>query len=110
MGQQQSHEPPDLEIRVEDPAYEGTTLPPKGLALIAHGRFGGTMDQPLVRQLAYYFLSERCLRVVTWNARGMGNSGGKNEWGDLGSWIGVAGVEDYNVSVSLASLACGLAC
>ncbi|KAL1741292.1 hypothetical protein HDZ31DRAFT_84915 [Schizophyllum fasciatum] len=35
------------------------------------------------------------MRVVTWNARGTGNSGGGNEWSDLGVWMGEAAVNDY---------------
>ncbi|KAL1665766.1 hypothetical protein GGF50DRAFT_52082 [Schizophyllum commune] len=35
------------------------------------------------------------MRVVTWNARGTGNSGGGNEWSDFGVWMGEAAVNDY---------------
>lgn len=65
-----------LETRVEQP--EGEV--PRGLALIAHGRLGGTYDDPVVCTLAHYLVETRRMRVVTWNARGTaGNSGGGNE-------------------------------
>ncbi|KAL7619814.1 hypothetical protein AAE478_010359 [Parahypoxylon ruwenzoriense] len=90
MGQAPSHV--DLETRVEDP-WDGKT--PRGLALIAHGRLGGTFDQPPVRLLAEYMRDVRQLRVITWNARGIGKSGGPNEWGDFGVWMGDPSVDDY---------------
>ncbi|KAI2616742.1 Alpha/Beta hydrolase protein [Hypoxylon sp. NC1633] len=93
MGQGPSHEEVQLETRVEDPK---NGRDPRGLAFIAHGRLGGTFDQPPVRLLAEYLRDERQLRVVTWNARGMGGSGGGNEWTDFGTWIGDAGINDYH--------------
>ena len=88
-----SNEPILLETRVEEP----TSTPPNGLALIAHGRLGGTFDQPPVRLLAEYLRDKRSLRVVTWNARGIGQSGGGSEWSGLEVWTGGPGVEDYKV-------------
>ncbi|KAJ6460823.1 hypothetical protein C8R47DRAFT_1160284 [Mycena vitilis] len=93
MGQGSSSETLHLETRVENPT-DG--VPPLGLALIAHGRLGGTFDQPEVRKLAEYLRDQRRLRVVSWNSRGNGASGGGNEWSDLGIWMGDAGVADYN--------------
>lgn len=92
MGQGPSHEEVKLETRVEDPTNGEE---PQGLALIAHGRLGGTFDQPAVRLLAEYLRDRRQMRVVTWNARGMGQSEGKNEWSDFGVWIGEPGIGDY---------------
>lgn len=96
MGQGPSRDAVTLEIKIEDP--EET---PRGLALIAHGRLGGTFDQPVVRLLAEYLRETRKLRVVTWNARGMGQSKGGNEWTDFGVWLGDAGIFDYKVRLSL---------
>ncbi|KAI1371213.1 Alpha/Beta hydrolase protein [Hypoxylon crocopeplum] len=93
MGQGPSHDEVHLETRVENPK---NGKDPQGLALIAHGRLGGTFDQPPVRLLAEYLRDERQLRVVTWNARGMGGSGGGNEWTHLGVWLGDAGISDYH--------------
>ncbi|KAI0886729.1 uncharacterized protein GGS22DRAFT_158566 [Annulohypoxylon maeteangense] len=91
MGQGASHHEVRLETRVENPPGGN----PQGLALIAHGRFGGTFDQPPVRLLAEYLTNERLMRVVTWNARGIGQSEGGNEWTDFSTWIGDAGINDY---------------
>ena len=96
MGQGPSQETVSLETRIEDPK----NTPPRGLALIAHGRLGGTFDQPPVRLLAEYLRDTQQLRVVTWNARGMGQSGGGNEWSNFGVWLGDAGVFDYKVFVT----------
>ncbi|KAK6953058.1 hypothetical protein Daesc_005357 [Daldinia eschscholtzii] len=93
MGQGSSSQVVQLETRVENPS---NGEPPCGLALIAHGRLGGTFDQPPVRLLAEYLRDKRGLRVVTWNARGIGRSGGGNEWSDFGIWIGDAGINDYH--------------
>ncbi|KAI1099021.1 hypothetical protein F4804DRAFT_323125 [Jackrogersella minutella] len=93
MGQGSSHNEVRLETRVENPK-DGKE--PQGLALIAHGRLGGTFDQPPIRLLAEYLRDKRQLRVVTWNARGMGQSEGGNEWTDFGIWIGDAGINDYH--------------
>lgn len=115
MGQKFSHEAVFLETRVEDPTYQGgEPCAPKGLALIAHGRGGsGNMNEPLVRRLAEYLVRERHLRVVTWNARGVGKSGGRRQWEDMGTWVDDAGVEDYNVSVvwsCVAERVSGISC
>ena len=93
MGQGPSKDAVYLETRVEDPADDL----PRGLALIAHGRLGGTYDDPVVRTLARYLVERRSMRVVTWNARGIGHSGGGNEWSDFGVWMGEAAVNDYTV-------------
>ncbi|CAJ2513286.1 Uu.00g014050.m01.CDS01 [Anthostomella pinea] len=92
MGQGPSHDVAELETRVEDP-QDGRR--PEGLALIAHGRLGGSFDQAPVRLLAEYFRNQRHLRVVTWNARGNGHSAGGNEWANFGNWQGDAYVDDY---------------
>lgn len=101
MGEGPSQDVVPLESLTENPE-DGS--PPQGLALIAHGRLGGNKDSPPVRRLADYFRQERNLRVVTWNDRGVGRSGGGNEWSDLGVWMGDAGVGDYNVSVPKADV------
>lgn len=93
MGQNTSHEAVYLETRVEDPPNGD----PQGLALLSHGRLGGSYDQPPIRLLAEYLRDKRRLRVVTWNNRGVGNSGGQSEWNDFGVWVGDAGINDYNV-------------
>ncbi|KAI1207707.1 uncharacterized protein F4807DRAFT_434318 [Annulohypoxylon truncatum] len=93
MGQGTSHMEVRLETRVENPT---NGKEPQGLALIAHGRLGGTFDQPPVRLLAEYLRDKRQMRVVTWNARGMGRSEGGNEWTDFGTWTGDAGISDYH--------------
>lgn len=98
MGQGPSQDVVPLESLTEDPEADDGTCPPRGLALIAHGRLGGCKDSPVVRQLAGYLRRERRLRVVTWNDRGVGGSGGGDEWSDLGIWMGDAGVGDYQVS------------
>ncbi|KAH9906790.1 Alpha/Beta hydrolase protein [Xylariomycetidae sp. FL2044] len=92
MGQGPSREAVELETRVEDP-QDGNR--PEGLALIAHGRWGGTSDQPPVRLLAEYLCNHRRLRVVTWNSRGAGQTGGGSLWTAWGSWEGDADVDDY---------------
>ena len=95
MGQApSSSEPPELDHRTADPP----TLPPTGLALIAHGRLGGTLDCPIVGALAACLRERHGCRVVTWSARGIANSKGVNEWGDLDVWVGNKSSEDYNVS------------
>ncbi|OTA90856.1 hypothetical protein M434DRAFT_397629 [Hypoxylon sp. CO27-5] len=91
MGQGESHEV-HLETRVEDPNNGNN---PRGLALIAHGRLGGTFDDPVVRTLAEYLRNQRQLRVVTWNARGIGQSEGGNEWTDFSIWVGDHSIGDY---------------
>ncbi|KAI1504604.1 hypothetical protein F5X99DRAFT_371485 [Biscogniauxia marginata] len=93
MGQAPSHDIGELETRVENPP-DGR--PPQGLALIAHGRMGGSFDQPPVRLLAEYLCNQRQLRVVTWNDRGVGRSPEPNEWSDFATWMGDAGTTDYN--------------
>ncbi|KUI53290.1 hypothetical protein VP1G_00796 [Cytospora mali] len=85
------------ETRVEDPgpqdAATGTAATsPRGLALIAHGRFANK-DQRLVRGLAGYFRDERRLRVVTWDDW---EAGGRGVWEDLEVWNGEVGARDYN--------------
>lgn len=95
MGQAPSSEPPKLDHRSVDPL----SLPPKGLALIAHGRLGGTIDCPIVGALATCLRERHGCRVVTWSARGIANSEGANEWGDLGVWVGDKSREDYLVSL-----------
>ena len=94
MGQAPSSEPPELDYRTSDPP----TLPPKGLALIAHGRLGGTIDCPIVGALATCLRERHGCRVVTWSARGTANSKGVGEWGDLEVWVGNRSREDYDVS------------
>lgn len=94
MGQAPSSESPKLDCRTSDPL----TLPPKGLALIAHGRLGGTIDCPVVGALATCLREHHGCRVVTWSARGIAKSAGANEWGDLGVWVGDKSREDYYVS------------
>jgi len=94
MGQAPSSEPPKLDYRVADPP----TLPPKGLALIAHGRLGGSIDCPIVGALATCLRERHDCRVVTWSARGIDKSEGVNEWWDLGVWVGDKSREDYSVS------------
>lgn len=90
-----------LETRVEDP-QDG--LKPRGLALMAHGRLGGTFDQPPVRLLAEYLRDKRQLRVVTWNARGIGQSEGGDEWTNFETWIGDTGINDYHVYYPLLTV------
>ena len=94
MGQSTSYGTPKLDYRVADPP----TLPPKGLALIAHGRLGGSIDCPIVGALATCLQKRHGCRVVTWSARGIANSQGRSEWGDLGVWVGDKSREDYSVS------------
>jgi len=101
MGQAPSSEPPRLDYRTIDPA----TQPPKGLALIAHGRLGGTIDCPIVGALETCLRERHGCRVVTWSARGIGNSEGANEWGDLGVWVGDKSRDDYYVSTVVTTCA-----
>jgi hypothetical protein len=82
------HEP-----RVEDPDTHDDGTPPRGLALIAHGRFA-SKDQPVVRRLAEYFRNERRLRVVTWDDLAVG---GRGFLGDWSVWVGDAAANHYNV-------------
>lgn len=102
MGQAPSHDANNdrnIETRVEDPgqwdqsAGTASAGPPRGLALVAHGRFGNK-DQPLVCGLAEYFHDERRMRVVTWDDL---QAGGRGMWKDLQIWTGEVGVGDYNV-------------
>ncbi|KAI1136526.1 hypothetical protein F5Y05DRAFT_405421 [Hypoxylon sp. FL0543] len=91
MGQSPSHEV-RLETKVEEPENGNA---PQGLALISHGRAGGHFNDPAVRTLAEYLRDVRRLRVVTWNARGIGRSEGGNEWTDYGIWTGDVTIADY---------------
>lgn len=79
------------ELRVEAP---DDAAAPRGLALIAHGRFS-SMDQPVVRSLAEYFRNERKLRVITWDDLAVG---GRGFQADFSIWAGDVAVDDYNVS------------
>ncbi|KUI67443.1 hypothetical protein VM1G_02925 [Cytospora mali] len=104
MGQSSSHTTITVpsntnlpETRVEDPGPQdvatGTAATaPRGLALIAHGRFANK-DQQLVRGLAGYFRDERRLRVVTWDDW---EAGGRAVWEDMEVWNGEVGARDYN--------------
>jgi hypothetical protein len=94
MGQGPSAGPPKLDYRTADPP----TLPPRGLALIAHGRLGGSINCPIVGALATCLRERHGCRVVTWSARGIDKSEGRSEWGDLGVWVGDKSREDYAVS------------
>lgn len=94
MGQAPStHEAGRRDLRVENPDGEDG---PRGLALIAHGRFG-SMDGPAVRALAEYFRTERRLRVVTWDDLAVG---GRGFQADFSIWNGEVAADDYNVSTS----------
>lgn len=54
----------------------------RGLAIIAHplGRLGGSFDDAIVTHLASLFLTHFQLRVVRFNSRGVGKSGGSPSW------------------------------
>ncbi|KAG8163179.1 hypothetical protein KVR01_007657 [Diaporthe batatas] len=80
------------EPRVEDPE-----TPPRGLALIAHGRFGN-MNGFVVRKLAEYFREERRLRVVTWDDLVVWD--GRDFHADWTIWIGDVAHHHYNLTRS----------
>lgn len=66
-----------LESVVQDPPSHC-----RGLCILAHplGRFGGTLDDPIITHLASLLLTHAQLRVVRFNSRGVGKSGGSASW------------------------------
>lgn len=71
-----------LQSVVQDPPALGSSSSCRGLAIIAHpfGRLGGSLDDPLVTHLASLLLTHAHLRVVRFNSRGVGKSGGSPSW------------------------------
>ena len=100
MGQSvsQSSDPeeqPWLESRVTNPIGV-----PQGLALIAHGKLGGNYDSRATTALVQHLSKVYRVRVITWNARGVGSSGGGGQFASLRAWIGDCNVQDYKVTLS----------
>lgn len=94
MGQAPSTFDSELpEPRVEGPGNDS----PRGLALIAHGRFG-SMNGLVVRKLAEYFRDERRLRVVTWDDLAVWD--GRDCHADWTVWTGDVAQHHYNVGVA----------
>lgn len=89
---QSDFEQPWLDTRVTNPVGD-----PQGLALIAHGRLGGNHDSYATTALANHLCEVYHVRVITWNARGVGTSEGLREFTSLAAWTGSNNIEDYNV-------------
>lgn len=100
MGQttSQSEEQPWLETRVTNPIGS-----PQGLALIAHGRLRGNYNSIATTALAHHLRKVHHVRVITWNARGIGSSEGPRDYSSLSSWTGTDNIEDYNVRLFVLS-------
>lgn len=71
-----------LQSVVQDPPSQALSSSCRGLAIVAHpfGRLGGSLDDPIVTHLAALFLTHARLRVVRFNSRGVGKSGGSASW------------------------------
>ncbi|SNX81392.1 uncharacterized protein MEPE_00097 [Melanopsichium pennsylvanicum] len=85
-----------LQSVVQDPPSLGTSSSCRGLAIIAHpfGRLGGSLDDPIVTHLASLLLTHAYVRVVRFNSRGVGKSGGS------ASWTGRSECSDFQEIVS----------
>lgn len=81
---------PFLETKIRDPVLGKV----KGLALVAHGRLGGSSQFAATSTLAEHLRVVHGIRVVTWNAR---TSAGKGEWSSFSSWVGDENVADFKV-------------
>jgi len=102
MGQttsQSNEEQPWLDTKVTNPIGD-----PQGLALIAHGRLGGNQASFATTTLANHLRKVHHVRVITWNARGVGMSEGLREFTSVAAWTGTQNVEDYNVILEQAIL------
>ncbi|KAK0477869.1 hypothetical protein IW261DRAFT_1366530 [Armillaria novae-zelandiae] len=53
------------------------------------------MDCSITSAIAEHLRLKRNARVVTWNARGMGNSEGGNEMSSFEEWMGMRNCDDY---------------
>ncbi|KAJ9477071.1 hypothetical protein PHBOTO_000762 [Pseudozyma hubeiensis] len=72
-----------LQTVVQDPpSLASSATSCRGLAIVAHpfGRLGGSLDDPVVTHLASLLLTHAHLRVVRFNSRGVGKSGGSPSW------------------------------
>lgn len=72
-----------LQTVVQDPpSLASSSTACRGLAVLAHplGRLGGSLDDPVVTHLASLLLTHAQLRVVRFNSRGVGKSGGSASW------------------------------
>ena len=72
-----------LESVVQDPpSLASSSSSCRGLAILAHpfGRLGGSFDDPVITHLASVLLTHAHLRVVRFNSRGVGKSGGSPSW------------------------------
>ncbi|SPO19727.1 uncharacterized protein UTRI_00120_B [Ustilago trichophora] len=85
-----------LQSVVQDPPSLASSSSCRGLAIIAHpfGRLGGSLDDPIVTHLASLLLTHAQLRVVRFNSRGVGKSGGS------ASWTGKSECNDFQEIVS----------
>ncbi|TKY90111.1 hypothetical protein EX895_000109 [Sporisorium graminicola] len=72
-----------LQSIVQDPpSLASSSTSCRGLAILAHplGRLGGSLDDPVITHLASLLLTHAHLRVVRFNSRGVGKSGGSASW------------------------------
>lgn len=72
-----------LQSVVQDPpSLASSSRSCRGLAILAHplGRLGGSLDDPVITHLASLLLTHAHLRVVRFNSRGVGKSGGSPSW------------------------------
>ncbi|KAF6766772.1 hypothetical protein PSEUBRA_000098 [Kalmanozyma brasiliensis GHG001] len=72
-----------LQSVVQDPpSLASSSRTCRGLAILAHplGRLGGSLDDPVITHLASLLLTHAQLRVVRFNSRGVGKSGGSPSW------------------------------
>ncbi|CBQ67473.1 conserved hypothetical protein [Sporisorium reilianum SRZ2] len=72
-----------LHTIVQDPpSLASASTSCRGLAVLAHplGRLGGSLDDPVITHVASLLLTHAHLRVVRFNARGVGKSGGSPSW------------------------------
>ncbi|CDS00671.1 uncharacterized protein SPSC_02316 [Sporisorium scitamineum] len=72
-----------LQSIVQDPpSLASSSTSCRGLAILAHplGRLGGSLDDPVITHLASLLLTHAHLRVIRFNSRGVGKSGGSASW------------------------------
>ncbi|KAK7683458.1 hypothetical protein QCA50_013291 [Cerrena zonata] len=84
-----------MSIQIEKDVLEPSSTP-QALAFVAHGRMGGRMTCPCTSTLAEHLRAQYGVRVVKWNARGLGLSEGEDEYSSWGAWVGNHNREDYN--------------
>ena len=86
-----------MTTHLENTVFEPLNYPPRALAFVAHGRLGGHMRCPRTSAIAEHLRMHHGARVVKWNARGVGESEGQNEYSSWDAWVGRYNCEDYKV-------------